>query len=90
MPKSPFRKHHLVRENRRLVELAVSVGVFQSHDAVRRVFNLFRNLCVGTRRVRDVKPALLVEGDLDGPVHQGWSGNDLDSKAIGHGERVVA
>ena len=88
-PHRPFGEHHVRREDRGLVELAVAVGVFEPDDAVRLLLDLLGDLLVGAGRVGDVEPALLVEGGDDGPVDERRPGGQLDGEADRQREGVA-
>src|SRR5205814_6841881 len=60
-----FGEHHLVGEHSCLVELAGALGDFEPNDAVRLLLELHVHLLVGTRRIADVEPALLIEVGAD-------------------------
>ena len=66
-----------------LVELAVAVGVFEPHDAVRLLFELLFDLLVRAGRIGDVEPALVVEVGDDRPVDQRRPGGQFDREPSG-------
>ena len=87
-PHRAFGKHHLVGEDDRLVELAVAVGVFQTHDAMRFFGELLFDFVVRARRVGDIQPPLLVKIADNRPVDQRRPGDLFNLESLRKGELV--
>ena len=84
-PHRPLWEHHAIGEDDALVEAAITVGVFEADDPVRALFELDLHLRVGSGRVGDVEPALLVEVGDDRAIDEGRPGDQLDLESRGHG-----
>ena len=81
------RKDQPVAEDRRLVRLAVVIGILKHRDAPHRpVVALARDVGHEPAHLDDPEPAVLVEGNRDGILHHRLVGEELDPEAGGDRE----
>jgi len=83
MPEGPLREGHFVGEDRLLIELAVPVGVFQSHDAVGKLLLQIDSRQIHPRALGHIEPPFVVKAGHDGMLDQRRGGGDFDGEAGG-------
>jgi hypothetical protein len=83
-----YSEHHVLREHDRPIEAAIIVGILEPNNPVRLEFHLFIRAFAEARRIGDVEPALLIEGDRDRAVNRGRGGDELDREALRNAESL--
>ena len=87
-PEHALGKHQLLSKDRTLIISPVAIAVLQAHDAMGLVFELFLDFLIRARGIRHIQAALLVQIRRNRPVDQRRAGDQLDFKAIRHGQSL--
>ncbi len=81
-PKNTLGEHQLIGEDGALIELAITVGIFEANDPVRFFGELFLHLVIAAGGVRHIKPPLLIEIAGDRSVNPWWPGDLFEHKTV--------
>ncbi len=87
VPDDALWENHFIREHRALVKNAIAIRVFETADAVRRIFQKFRSGKIRAGGICDIQTPAIIKTPEHGTLQQWRPGDAFDDETIWNAQR---